>query len=125
VAHDYLGFVREELCGRASPAYPPVVRLANIVFSGTDEQTTAQFAESSAGWLARLVASHASEAITIVGPAPCPVERIKNRWRWHLVLKSASQAALSRVGHYFLRHLVVPGAGDLRVTLDRDPVALL
>ena len=27
-------------------------------------------------------------AFEIIGPAPCPVERIKNRWRWHVLLKA-------------------------------------
>ncbi len=37
VKHDYAGFVREELTARESPAYPPTIRLANVVFSGTTE----------------------------------------------------------------------------------------
>ncbi len=120
VAHDYAGFVREELCGRQSPAYPPAIRLANVVFSGTDEDATARFAQASATWLGRLPAE-----VSVIGPAPCPIERIKNRWRWHLVLKAEHPAALTRVARYFLERVEIPHAGSLRVTLDRDPVALL
>ncbi|HZS58731.1 MAG TPA: primosomal protein N' [Gemmatimonadaceae bacterium] len=120
VAHDYASFVREELCGRQAPPYPPTIRLANIVFSGTDEQSTSRFAEESTAWLARLPAE-----VSIVGPAPCPVERIKGRWRWHVVLKAEQPAELSRVGRYFMRRIKPPAAGQLRVTFDRDPVALL
>jgi primosomal protein N' (replication factor Y) (superfamily II helicase) len=120
VAHDYASFVREELCGRQAPPYPPTLRLANVVFSGTDEQATARFAEESTAWLKRLPA-----AVTIIGPAPCPVERIKNRWRWHAVLKAEHPADLTRVGRYFMRKVAMPNAGQLRVTFDRDPVALL
>jgi primosomal protein N' (replication factor Y) (superfamily II helicase) len=120
VAHDYASFVREELCGRQSPPYPPTIRIANIVYSGTDEQATARFAEESTAWLSRLPAD-----VRIIGPAPCPVERIKNRWRWHAVLKAEHPAELTRVGLYFMRRVTVPSAGQLRVTFDRDPVALL
>jgi primosomal protein N' (replication factor Y) (superfamily II helicase) len=120
VAHDYASFVREELCGRQAPPYPPSVRLANIVFSGTDEHATARFAEESTAWLAKLPAD-----VTVIGPAPCPVERIKNRWRWHAVLKAEQPADLTRVGLYFMRRIKPPAAGQLRVTFDRDPVALL
>jgi primosomal protein N' (replication factor Y) len=61
----------------------------------------------------------------VIGPAPCPVERIKNRWRWHLLVKAENPAALTRLGRYFLERFPVPKSFGLRVTLDRDPVALL
>ena len=44
VTHDFEAFVREELPARESPAYPPTVRLANVVISGTNEQATADLA---------------------------------------------------------------------------------
>src|SRR5215208_3933245 len=40
LAHDYEGFVREEMEGRTRPPYPPMVRVANVVFSGTAEAPT-------------------------------------------------------------------------------------
>ena len=63
--------------------------------------------------------------INIVGPAPCPVERIKNRWRWHVLIKAEHPAELTRLGRYFLERFKIPKEAQLRVTLDRDPVALL
>jgi primosomal protein N' (replication factor Y) len=120
ITHDYASFVREELCGRRTPPYPPTIRLANIVFSGTDEHATERFAEESTAWLARAPAD-----VRIIGPAPCPIERIKGRWRWHAVLKAENPAELTRLGRYFMRRVTVPSAGQLRVTFDRDPVALL
>ena len=115
----------EELAGREIPAYPPNLRLANIVFSGTREKATMELAEQGAAWIRRLVDSRAPDAITIVGPAPCAVEKIKNRWRWHVLLKTAHPAELTRVGRYFLERFDVPKSGEMRVTLDRDPVSLL
>jgi primosomal protein N' (replication factor Y) (superfamily II helicase) len=125
VAHDYEGFVREELAGRVIPAYPPTVRLANIVFSGTTEAATAKLATSGVTWLHALLRKRPMPGITIVGPAPCPVERIKNRWRWHVLIKAEHPAELTRLGRYFLERFKVPKEAQLRVTLDRDPVALL
>jgi primosomal protein N' (replication factor Y) len=125
VAHDYTGFVREELAGRETPAYPPTVRLANIVFSGTTEPATAKLATSAVAWLHALLRKRPMPGIAIVGPAPCPVERIKNRWRWHVLIKAEHPADLTRLGRYFLERFKVPKEAQLRVTLDRDPVALL
>jgi primosomal protein N' (replication factor Y) len=125
VAHDYTGFVRQEMEGRESPAYPPNVRIANVVFSGTTEAGAASFATSATAWLHALLRSRPMEGVSIVGPAPCPVERIKNRWRWHVLIKSGHPADLTRLGRYFLERFKIPKGGDLRVTFDRDPVALL
>jgi primosomal protein N' (replication factor Y) len=125
VAHDYVSFVRDEMAGRVDPPYPPNVRLANIVFSGVIEDSTAKLAIHAGEWLRELIATHAGDEVTVVGPAPCPIERIKSRWRWHVLLKSAHPGELSRVSRYFMERFEIPNTAQLRVTLDRDPVALL
>jgi primosomal protein N' (replication factor Y) len=125
VSHDYTSFVREELAGRVDPPYPPNVRLANIVFSGLKEDPTAKLAIRAGDWLRELIAHRAPGSITVVGPAPCPIERIKNRWRWHVLLKTEQPGELTRVGRYFMEKFEIPAVAQLRVTLDRDPVALL
>ena len=125
VAHDYVSFVREEMEGRVDPPYPPNVRIANIVFSGLIEDSVAKLAIHAGEWLRELIATRAGDEVTVVGPAPCPIERIKNRWRWHLLLKSEHAGELTRVSRYFMERFEVPTTAQLRVTLDRDPVALL
>jgi len=125
VTHDYHTFMRQELDGRVTPTYPPNVRLANVVFSGTTEAATANLASRATTWLHALLRKRPMPGVTIIGPAPCPVERIKNRWRWHLLVKSENPADLTRLGRYFTERFPVPKEASLRVTLDRDPVALL
>jgi primosomal protein N' (replication factor Y) len=125
LSHDYASFVREEMEGRKDPLYPPNVRLANIVFSSVVEDSTAKLAIHAAEWLRELIATRAGDEVTVVGPAPCPIERIKSRWRWHVLLKSAHPGELTRVSRYFMERFEVPTTAQLRVTLDRDPVALL
>ena len=126
---------RPRLPGRSStrsspagvtPPYPPVVRLANVVFSGTEpRRATAALAEHGAEWVRRLADARGMAGIRIVGPAPCPVERVKNRWRWHVLIKSEHAGSLTALGRYFVRRFPVPARDGLRVAFDRDPVALL
>lgn len=123
VTHDYHTFVREEIDGRVDPPYPPNVRLANIVFSGTDSRATADLATAGADWIRKLLRTRKVTEVKLIGPAPCPIERVKTRWRWHVLLKTGSPGELTRVSRYFMEKFKVPAA--LRVTLDRDPVALL
>jgi primosomal protein N' (replication factor Y) len=54
------------------------------------------------------------------------VERVKTRWRWHLLLKSTNPALLTRACRFLVEKLKVPkDKTQLRVALDRDPVSLL
>ncbi|CAN5848985.1 primosomal protein N' [soil metagenome] len=125
VTHDYHRFVHEELEGRRHPVYPPYVRLANVVLSGTQEEATARLATRTAAWLHKLLAARPAAGVTVIGPAPCPVERVKNRWRWHVLIKADRPQDLGRVGRYLVERFEVPKQFGLRLTLDRDPVALL
>ena len=125
ITHDYHGFVAEELPGRVSPPYPPTIRLANVIFSATAEDATATLAQQGTDWLRRLVAARPELQLTIIGPAPCAVDRIKQRWRWHTLIKAPRSAALTRALRYFAERFEVPNRDGMRLVVDRDPVSLL
>jgi primosomal protein N' (replication factor Y) len=125
VTHDYARFVAEELEGRRFPAYPPTVRLANVIVSGIVQESTQQLAQQAADWLRETIAARGWPGLTVMGPAPCPVERIQTRWRWHVVIKSEQAAPLSKLGRALVSTFPVPSTDSLRVVLDRDPVSLL
>jgi primosomal protein N' (replication factor Y) len=125
VTHDYAGFVAEELPGRVDPPYPPTVRLANIVLSGQDQAETVALALAAGEWFEAALAAPGHEMVQMIGPAPCPVERIKQRWRWHLLLRTTRPGPLTRLARRFLTTFDIPSRGDLRVTFDRDPVVML
>ena len=126
VEHDYRSFVSKELMDREFPPYPPTVRLANIVFSSSVEAETAAVAEQGSQFLSKLIAGGRVETVHVIGPAPCPIERIKSRWRWHVLLRARRSNELSRVLTYFATHFMPEGrSADFRLVIDRDPVSLL
>jgi primosomal protein N' (replication factor Y) len=123
--HDYDGFAARELEERAGPGYPPHARLANLVISGRDEMRVQESAEAALLWLEGLIETHHIPGIRMVGPAPCPINRLRGRWRWHLLLKSRDRETLGPVLRYFAEHFEPSAAAELRVEIDRDPVSLL
>ena len=125
VEHDYVGFVRRELEGRYDPPYPPATRLVNVIFSGLREEETMQLAIDAVDRLRGMLVKRPEFEVAIVGPSKCPIERIKNRWRSHFMLKSEQPAQLTRVARYLAERLPVPASGQMRVVVDRDPVSLL
>jgi len=125
ITHDVTGFVREELGARRMPAYPPFVSIANVLVSGLDQAATAATAVAAASWVQRLVDRQGLRDLVFVGPAPCPIDRIKDRWRWHFLLKSSQPKLMTRVARYIAERCPVPMQHELRLTVDRDPVSLL
>ena len=127
VAHDYDTFAERELSERIAPGYPPHTRLANVVISGTDETVVQDAIQHTADWLLDLLAQHrAQDAITLTGPAPCPIDRIRGRWRWHFLLRSTTASAIGAACRALqTRYELKPGRAELRIIIDRDPVSLL
>jgi len=120
-AHDTDGFLRRALAERSAPAYPPHVALVNAVFSGRDELEVSSAAARFAGWSERLFARHELD-LDLLGPAPCPVARMRERWRWHVLVRGPARAV-----NRFVRAAATIASRhrEPRLVLDRDPVTLL
>jgi primosomal protein N' (replication factor Y) len=120
-AHSVSQFAAAELPLRLPPhpSYPPTVGLARFVAAAEDPGTAQQAAERVAAWLRRANAERLGGALTVLGPAPCPIGRLKDRWRWHVLVKSAEPRAIGRVVRAW------GGRGRGAVVVDRDPVSLL
>ncbi|MBM4194350.1 MAG: primosomal protein N' [Gemmatimonadetes bacterium] len=125
LTHDFSAFAAIELPMRQSPAYPPTVRLANVVISGTREDLVAETAIAAGQWMTKAVAQVPAGALELIGPAPCAIDRIQDRWRWHFVLRATRAGALTAVARHFLTTFELPNRAGLRVAFDRDPVSLL
>jgi primosomal protein N' (replication factor Y) len=123
--HDFAGFAAQELELRRSPPYPPHVNLVNVIVSGLREIPVAQAAAEVTDWLRGLVDKHARGAVDVVGPAPAPLARIKRRWRWHILIRSAEKGVMDRVIRYSMTKAPHTTKGPMRVVFDRDPVSLL
>jgi primosomal protein N' (replication factor Y) len=121
--HDVHGFAQAELAERREPPYPPHVALANLVVSGPGEQAVADAAVRLGEWLRALAEARPEAGATVLGPAPCPIERIRRRWRWHVLLKARDATLLTRLVRYVSARAPVPGG--VRLVVDRDPVSLL
>ena len=80
--HDYEGFCREELRLRKLMSYPPYYDLIRLIFSGNDEK---QVAKEAGSWYESL-----NEMIPtgfIYRPQPAPVNKIKETYRYHMMIK--------------------------------------
>ena len=102
-AHDYEGFVQEELRFRRDLAYPPYTRMVRFRIEGESAEKTEKFAGRLALTLIKLAACEgeggAGKGVPeILGPAPGVFGKLQNRFRWQVVLKEASVRKLWRGG---------------------------
>ncbi|HKW40935.1 MAG TPA: primosomal protein N' [Gemmatimonadales bacterium] len=119
-AHSVAQFAAAELPLRRppQPAYPPYVGLARFLTAHHNAARAQRAAELVARWLERANTERLGGALSVLGPAPCPIERLKGRWRWHVLVKAVEPRAIGRV----VRALGTRAQG---VVVDRDPVSLL
>jgi primosomal protein N' (replication factor Y) len=92
VNHDTRGFLREELAFRRAFAYSPAVRMALVRF------------ESGSQAAARIAAERAVERVMPVsagvrvrGPAPAPLEKVRNLWRWQVLISAPNRTQLREI----------------------------
>ncbi|MBU0682119.1 MAG: primosomal protein N' [Proteobacteria bacterium] len=121
--HDYKSFYEREIGLRHALSYPPYSRLINVKFSGEKDELVRQAALECAA-IARKSKNAAS--VEILGPAPAPLSKLRNRYRWQLLLKGLNLQSLASLGH-FLRTTppVQVRNNKVRMTLDIDPDSML
>jgi primosomal protein N' (replication factor Y) len=100
--HDYSGFYEQEVALRNELQYPPFSRLVNIRFSSTDEYNVRKCAEKVGSFLRQAIARQKMVDIEILGPAPAPLVRIKDRTRWQLLMKGSHPKSLHHLCYLLL-----------------------
>lgn len=123
--HDVETFMTLELEARRAPAYPPFVQLSNVVVRGTDDTRVSSRTIETAEWVRALLVRRGITGVEVVGPAPCPVHRIKDQWRWHFFLRAADGSLLTRLGRYISEKAPAAHDASVRLIVDRDPTSLL
>ena len=112
--HDFATFYGEEMTFRRAQGYPPYSRLARLLYVHPNEARCRQQSESLYHELQGRIARMGLPGTSLIGPAPCFLNRIKGKYRWQLVVRSGDPLAL--LGN------IPPPPGWV---IDIDPVHLL
>ncbi len=118
-SHDYAGFYAEEMPFREALGYPPYGYLINLVLSGNDADKVARSANEVAATLNRVV-----QDAEVLGPAPCPLARLRGKTRFQILLKAEKRLPL----HRMLQHVTgkaSPVPSGVRMNIDIDPIDML
>lgn len=125
--HDYDAFYYQEMKVRELLGYPPYSSLIRILIHGTEENTVIRAAEE----MGRKLSFHGGQYLLgvedpVLGPAPAPISKIKNRYRWQLILRGKKAGSLREVYQKALKEFKkTEYPGDLVVSADVDPVSII
>jgi primosomal protein N' (replication factor Y) len=113
-AHDYDGFAAGELADRRALRWPPYARLVYLGVIGRDRADV----EAASDRYAELLRD--DERWEVLGPAPYPVARVNDEWRYRLAVKTRDVAALRAA----IRERIIPAARvdrRTRLAINVDP----
>lgn len=84
--HQYKKMFDHEMKLRRHPAFPPYLRLTGLRFQGRVAEEVQQSAVKVARYCRQVVKSE-NFGIETLGPAPSPLDKIKDNYRWQILLK--------------------------------------
>jgi primosomal protein N' (replication factor Y) len=119
-AQDYEAFYAKEVEFRRQMSYPPFAALANILVRGAREEEALQ--RSAA--LGRLL-QPPPEGIRVLGPAAAAVPRIKNEYRYQMLIKAVSRKRLNETLGELRRFALAEKWNPAALVIDVDPLTLL
>ena len=119
-AQDYQAFYNKEIEFRRLMTYPPYAALANVIVHGRDEEE----AITRSAALGRLL-QPAPEGVRVLGPASAAMARIKNEYRYQMLLKAATRKRLNQILGGLRQFAAAEKWNPTSLVIDVDPMTLL
>ena len=117
ISGDRNAFLEAERLSREAFEMPPYGRLAGLILSGTKEELV----EKGAQHLGRYF--RAFPELEVLGPTTAPLAKVRNRYRWRLLLKTSKDHRLQPFLRQMQKDITFPST--LRLHVDIDPYSFL
>lgn len=121
VTHDFETFAARELDLRRQHGYPPFGEMLRIIVRGPRAEAVQRYADAMAQRLRELLAEHGA-AVRVLGPAPAPIARIKEKYRYHLQLHAPDGKVLRSAVAQLKQDT---DDDEIEWTADVDPLSML
>lgn len=120
--YDYENFYEKEFTIRAMMGYPPFGRILLINGSGKNEDEL----RKQMIYLGEKVKEKAEEfgGLEVLGPTPCIIYRIKENYRWQIIIKGEFSSKFSKSIKDILYDKANNVYNDIRVSMDINPNSL-
>jgi primosomal protein N' (replication factor Y) len=117
--HDYSGMYSREIELRKTLGYPPFTRIVNVKIEAAEDK----YVQEAAAGLAKLARKLQKRTEPeILGPAPAPLTRLRDKYRWQLLIKGKKLETLHTFLYGFEREIAsLSKAGRVKISIDVDP----
>ena len=118
--HDYVSYYEAIKADRLAAQYPPFRNLVNIVVS-SDSRPAATLTTEQMENEIRRVGTQLGLEFEILGPVDCAIERLRDRWRRHMLIKLPPHASVN-----WIAEAIHPIRNDrVQVTFDPNPYSMM
>lgn len=123
---DYLGFYQEEIALRKALVYPPFCYLIQVVAQSYEEKVGYDFLQESVQWMKGYFSANEYEDYMILGPTKTAISKVKNIYRYRLLIKGSSYKMLTNmIKELYNRKENDSRFKELRLSADMNPMNLL
>lgn len=119
VNYDYEGFYEKEFTVRAMMKYPPFGKLLLINGTSKKEELLKNFMHKITMMIKPLVENCLD--IEILGPIPCMISKLKENYRWQIVIKGEFDSYFSKNIKEILYDENKNVYNDIRISMDINP----
>jgi primosomal protein N' (replication factor Y) (superfamily II helicase) len=118
--HDYKGFYKKEMEFRKWLRYPPFAALANVLVRAQKRDDAFRMATEIS-----FVLNPPPVGIRVMGPAEAPVARLKDEFRFQILLKAAKRPVLRQVLNKLRHFAEKENWSATALVIDVDPISLM
>ncbi|MGI9535769.1 MAG: replication restart helicase PriA [Desulfocapsaceae bacterium] len=123
-ANNYEALVERELAVREEVVFPPFCRLVFIIVEDREDQVARKSSKTIVEMARDWCRTHdPAQVLTVLGPAPAPLERLRDRYRWQILLKSSKLQPLHSLVEWI--STTYQSKSQTRVIVDIDPENML
>lgn len=117
IDNDMDRFIKIEKQFRKVLKMPPFGKLAGIVVSGSDRDLAERFAT----YLGNIALNN--DSVTTLGPTPAPIHMLRGKYRYRLLIKTATNIKIQEIIKEWLSKVNIPN--KIRVNIDIDPYSFM
>ncbi len=119
--HDFKGFYESEITEREELRFPPFTHLVLVAIESKDASLAQKIAES----LGEQFTKSLSRLCSIQGPIPAPIMKLREYFRFHLLLKTRSVRRVTPILDEIVNSKELLGNRNVHVIVDVDPVDMM
>jgi len=123
---NYLDFYKREIKEREELLYPPFSRLILIRFQGKEENKVQKVAEFFGSELSDSLKSKGCRLkFEILGPAPAPLAKIKDDYRFQILIKTRNVRVVTQKIDLILDKGFDKNYSGVKISIDIDPLEIM